>query len=243
MVKSADRTLDVFELFARERQPLSLSEIARGLKTPLSSSFNLVRALEERGFLYGVGGSRRVYPTRKMFGITRTIAAAEPWIAQIEPKLAALRDATRETTILGRRQDDRAIYLAVLEGPQNIRYSAEAGDLKPLHASAIGKALLSAAPIGERMEVVARLTLDARTNATITSRQELLDDLELSARRNHALTRGENVPDVMALAMAVRFGGDLYAIAVAGPMHRMAEKIHEHERHLGGICAQMARAA
>ena len=36
------------------------------------------------------------------------------------------------------------IYLQVLESPHPIRYSARPGDLKQLHSSAIGKAMLGA---------------------------------------------------------------------------------------------------
>jgi DNA-binding IclR family transcriptional regulator len=237
-VKSAGRVLDVFELFARERQPLTLAELARALNTPLSSCFNLVRALEARGFLYGVGNRRQVYPTRKMFELARSIVGAEPWIAQLEPKLAALRDATRETIILGRRQADRAVYVLVLEGPQNIRYSANAGDLKPLHASAVGKALLSAIDPKERGAIVDRLALEPRTEATIVDRLHFGEDLALSAERGYAVTRGENVADVMAVAMPVRLGGHPYAIAVAGPMPRMTPRLDEHRRHLHRLCSE-----
>ncbi|MGH7880080.1 MAG: IclR family transcriptional regulator, partial [Candidatus Binataceae bacterium] len=160
MVKSADRTLDVFELFARERQPLLLTDIAEALGAPLSSCFNLIGALKERGFLYDTGHRRQVYPTRKMLELVTVTAAFEPWAMQIEPKLARLRDLTQETTILGRRQADEALYLAVFEGPQNIRYTAHAGDRKPLHSSSIGKALLCALEKNERDAVIGRLDLE-----------------------------------------------------------------------------------
>ena len=55
MVKTADRTLEVFELFAQERQPLSLSDIARLLQIPISSCHDLVRTLQARGYLYELG--------------------------------------------------------------------------------------------------------------------------------------------------------------------------------------------
>jgi len=76
-VKSASRTLDVFELFAREQRPLTLSEVATALDAPLSSCFNLVRALKGRGFLFGVGPRRQIYPTRKMYDVASAIAASE----------------------------------------------------------------------------------------------------------------------------------------------------------------------
>ena len=240
-VKTAGRTVELFELFARAKTPLSLSEMARALGAPPSSCFNLVRALEARGYLYGMAG-RRIYPPRKLASIGGAITAGEPWMERFEPRLMALRDATQETTILGKRQGDRAIYLAVFEGPQNVRYSAQVGELKPLHSSSIGKALLSALDRADREASVARLSLDARTGATITDRAALLADLDRCATRGVAETRGENVPDVMAIARPVRLDDDLYAIAVAGPMPRMIAHVAQHQAHLAAICADIAVA-
>ena len=82
-VKSASRTLDVFELFAREQRPLTLSEVAAALDAPLSSCFNLVRALKGRGFLFGVGPRRQIYPTREMYDVASAIAASDPWLRRL----------------------------------------------------------------------------------------------------------------------------------------------------------------
>ncbi len=238
-VKTAGRTVELFELFALEQAPLSLTDTARALRAPLSSCFNLVRALERRGYLYGLSG-RRIYPTRKLLDLGRSISAGEPWMQRFEPKLAALREATQETAILGKRQDDKAIYLAVVEGPQNVRYSAQAGDLKPLHSSSIGKALLISMARAEREALVARLPLEARTPNSITDPAALLSNLEECERRGFTETRGENVADVMAIAMPVRLGGDVYAIAVAGPMHRMLANVDRHRGQLAGTCSELA---
>lgn len=235
-VKSASRTLDVFELFAREQRPLTLSEVAAALGAPSSSCFNLVRAMKGRGFLFGVGPRRQIYPTRKMYDVASAIAASEPWLRRIMPKLEVLRDQTQETAILGKEQGGRVIYLAVLEGPQNIRYTARPGDLKPLHSSSIGKALLSAMTPAARAEILAKLTLEPMTAATITDHAALVEELDRCAANKFAITRGENVADVMAVARPVKFAGDTYGIAVAGPMHRMTGPIDDHQSRLAEIC-------
>jgi DNA-binding IclR family transcriptional regulator len=241
-VKTAGRTIDVFEAFARERTPLSLSDLARTISTPVSSCFNLVRALEARGYLYAVGARPQIYPSRKLFEVASAIIANEPWMKRLEPVLAALRQETEETIILGKRQNDRALYLAVFEGSRTIRYTANVGDLKPLHSSSIGKALLSALEPAERASVVGRLPLAAITAATVTDGAALLAELEASARRGYAETRGENVADVMAIAQPVRLGREAYAIAIAGPMHRMLAEAEQHRARLCAACARIAAA-
>lgn len=238
-VKSAGRTMELFEAFAKSQTPLSLSEIARALGAPASSCFNLIRALEGRGYLY-LAEPRRLYPTHRLYEVARIIAAREPWIDLLEPVLTDLRDQTRETVILGKRQGDRVIYLEVFEGPQTIRYSARSGDLKPLHSSSIGKALLGTLEPSDLDKLLKSLPLKQVTKATITNRQKLIADLERSRRRGFFMTVGENVADVTAVAAGLRLNFELYGIAIAGPMSRMREKLSMHISALKVACASIA---
>jgi len=243
VVKSADRTLDIFELFARERQPLLLTDISRGLDAPLSSCFNLIAALKTRGYIYDIGQGRQFYPTRKMLELGGLIAANEPWAMLLETRLARLRDETQETTILGRLQGLEVVYLAVLEGQQNIRYTAYAGDRKPLHASSIGKALLSVLEPVKRAACIKSIVLDKRTPATITSRKALELELAEAAERGYAITRGENVVDVMAIATPLKLGNETYAIAIAGPLSRMENAVDRRIEQLLAFGGEMSKAA
>lgn len=231
--------MELFEAFAKAQTPLSLSEIARALGAPASSCFNLIRALEARGYLYFVE-PRRLYPTHRLFEVARTIAAQEPWIDLLEPVLTDLRDETGETVILGKRQANRVIYLEIFEGPQTIRYSARAGDLKPLHASSIGKALLGMLEPADLVKLLKNLPLKQVTKSTITNRQKLIADLERSRRRGFYMTVGENVTDVSAIATGLPLNSDVYGIAIAGPMSRMRENLTEHVAALKTASASIA---
>ncbi len=241
-VKSAGRTIDLFEAFARAQAPLTLSELARALNAPASSCFNLVRALEARGYLYAVR-SKRLYPTRRLFAVASAIAVAEPWLIRLEPILTRLRDATRETVILGKRDGDHIVYLDVLEGPQTIRYSARAGDLKPLHSSSIGKAALATLDDAELAPLLAGLPMPRVTPATIVDPEALAADLARGRRRGYFVTRGENVADVAAIATAIKVDEEIYGVAVAGPMQRMIDALERHVATLAVARAELAAAA
>ncbi|MBI3797824.1 MAG: IclR family transcriptional regulator, partial [Deltaproteobacteria bacterium] len=219
------------------------SELARALHAPPSSCFNLIRALQARGYLYSVQPRRQLYPTRRLFDVARAIVAGEPWMARVEPVLTQLRDQTHETIILGKRQGDRVVYLQVIEGPQSIRYTARAGDLKPLHSSAIGKALLGALTPAKLAELLKQLPTERVTTVTITDRSELLANLEQGRQQGYFVTRGENVADVMAVAATVQLDGDVYGIAVAGPIHRMESDLTKHVSALTAARAIMADLA
>ena len=218
--RSSLRSLEVFEALRAARRPLSLSELARLTDIPVSTCHGVMRALEQRGFLYVVSG-REVYPTRRLWDLADEIRAHDPIALRLEPALAALRDETDETVILGTRQADAVLYLLVLEGTQSIRYSSRAGERKPLHSSAIGKVVLGSLPPEELERWLAGHPLERVTERTITSARKLRKDLEQSRQRGWYVTRGENVSDVMALAAPLRLGGTLMGVALAGPVHRM----------------------
>ena len=77
-MKSASRTFDLFETFARMQAPITLSDLARQMKMPVSTCFNLVRTFEARGFLYSLGSRRGLYPTKRMLQLVTTIAQHDP---------------------------------------------------------------------------------------------------------------------------------------------------------------------
>lgn len=232
MSKNADRTLDLFEAFARTQRPLTLSELARELEVAPSSCFALIKALRERGYLYGVGDRRALYPTRRMLDQATAIAASEPHVRRLLPRLAALREETAETVILGRRDKDAVVYLHVCESPQTVRYTARTGDVKPLHSSAIGKVVLASLPTGERQALIQGLERTRFTPSTICAAAALASDIEAGLRRGYQMTRGENVADVMGVAMPLAIGSDLLGVCIAGPMHRMEAR---HARHAAAL--------
>lgn len=218
--RSSLRSLEIFEAFRAARRPLSLSELARITDIPVSTCHGVMRSLEQLGYLYVVSG-RDVYPTRRLWELADDLRANDPVAQRLEPALAALRDETDETVILGTRQGDAVLYLLVLEGRQSIRYSSRAGELKPLHSSSIGKVLLAGLEPAQLELWLDTHPLPRVTPNTQTNARRLRADLRAGLERGWQATRGENVADVMAIAAPLRTGATGLGVAIAGPMHRM----------------------
>ena len=239
-VPAAARTLDVLETFRGARRPLSLSELARLARIPVSTCHALVRTLEQRGFLY-YPSQREAYPTRKLLELARDLDAHDPIVARLAPTLAALRDATRETVILGMRQGDAALYLLVLDSPHIVRYTAHAGEFKPLHSSSTGKCFLGLMDDDELDAWLRSHALARVTPGTITSARALKRNVQESRASGCYVTRGENVADVMAVAAPVKAGSAQLAIAVAGPLHRMEAQVAKHSERLLATVREIER--
>ena len=224
-MRTVDRTLEIFEAFAEAKRPLSLSELARMINMPVSSCHGLLRTLQKSGYMFALEVRRRYYPTRRLFEVGAALAAHDPIADRLIPVMEKIREETNETILLGQRQDDHIVYLHVLESSQMIRYAAPIGALKPLPSTGIGKAFLGELSDDELAAYLSKIDLVQITPSTIVNREQLLADVQRSRKRGYFVTRGENIPDVMAIARAFEMEGEHLAIAVAGPIHRLEPKI------------------
>jgi len=224
-VRTADRTLDIFESFARRQRPITVSELARELSLPTSTCFGLVRTLVDRGFLYYLRPRGPFYPTRRLGHVAEAIGQHDPIAQNVRPLLEALRDTTGETVILGKLQGLGVIYLEIVESKQAVRYTMTVGAVRELHASSIGKAILAAMDQEPRDRLLAKLKYPKITEHTIRNRAQYVKSLEEGRKRGYWTNVGESSPDVMGVALSVRIFGDLYGINIVGPRSRF-------ERHL-----------
>ncbi len=165
-VKTAGRTLSLFEAFYHRKTPMTLTQLANALDAPISSCHGLVHTLSSRGYLYTSEQTRSIYPTKRLSKIAREIAGHDPILENVGPILTALRDATVETVLLGRRMNDGVLYLEAFEGSHTVHYSARSSDIKPLHSSAIGKALLGRLDPAALADTLSRLDMARYTPHT-----------------------------------------------------------------------------
>ncbi len=227
-VKTAARTLSLFEAFADDQTPLPLSNLAKRIDTPVSSCHALIKTLQALGYVYVLEQKKRVYPTKRLLQVAQAIATHDPLLESVSPVLHELRDELGETVILGKRQGDAVVYLDVIEGTHTVRYAARPGDAKPLHSSAIGKAMLGQETDQTLQALLEQLPLTPATGRTLTDRHQLMDDIVESSRRGYFITRGENVDDVMAIAIARQVYGETLGVAIAGPMERMSRQLEHY---------------
>lgn len=240
-VIAVERVIAIFEAFQLSQRPLSLTDLAEAVDIPKSTCHAIVATLTARGYLYSLTRPRSLYPTKRLYDVARDILEKDPFIERTTPVLERLRDTARETVILGKRQGDSVVYLQVVESAHSIRYSAKPGDIKPLHSSSIGKALLGSLKEPELRAWVEGRPLAAVTGATITDPEALVSDILQSRRAGYFQTRGENVGDVWAVAAFFTLNNETLAVAVAGPRHRMEASLAECAQLLVATCSFITR--
>ncbi len=228
LVKSAVRTIALFNVFAEAKRTLSLAELSEAMQAPKSSCHELIQTLAHLGYITVIDGGRSYYPSRRFYDMAEQINSYNPLKQKIHDSLRALRDATGETVFIGKLQGVGVVYLEVFDGTHTVRYTARSGDFKTIHASALGKALLASLGEEERSQLIAEMKLKRFTENTITSKKALLEDLARGTEQGIYTTVGEHVPDVMGIAIPVPLRGQPYAIGMAGPVSRMQKKQKEY---------------
>ncbi len=78
------------------------------------------------------------------------------------------------------------------------------------------------------------------TANSITARDVLEADLEMGRRRGFFVTRGENVLDVMGMAIAIDTGTGPVGVAVAGPLNRMEDNFERNSLLLVELSRELA---
>ncbi|KWR87036.1 IclR family transcriptional regulator [Cupriavidus sp. IDO] len=239
-VKTALRVIEIIEIYAREGRSLTLTELAKLLGAPMSSCLGLIRTLVSLGYLYETGRRQGYYPTSRLLSIAQRISRNDPLLERVQPVLEALRDATGETVIFGKLQEDgRVLYLEVRESANPVRYTATPGEVRDAHINSIGRAILGAMSAEARDGILDKLAFTPRTPRTVKSRAALASELQRWQEQGWYPNFGESFPDLGAIAVPVMFGNVAYGISVAGPIHRVEANVDAIVKALRGAGASL----
>lgn len=146
IVKSANRAIEVFELFYREKRPLSMKEISQSLGYPASSTMYLLKSLSAAGYLNYNKIHRNYFPTSRLRTLSSWIDGYLPDNAEITDVMRHLRLHFGETVAIGVRNDLNLQYLKAFESDYPLRYNIREGGQRPLIEAAMGWAIMSNLP-------------------------------------------------------------------------------------------------
>jgi DNA-binding IclR family transcriptional regulator len=244
MSKIVERTLDVFEMFAAEKRPLSLTDMARLLDIPISSCHDVVQALETRGYLYETAPRAGFYPTRRLQGIASIIAAHDSVVLRAEALMTKIRDELGETVALAKATGMQVRYLLVLEPEHPIRFSVTAGsEIRSLYATSAGKAFLGTLPAGALKAHLRSVELKPMTGKTITSKSKLMADIAEAKARGWFVNREESLEGVVTVSSVFVWHTSVHVVTIAGPSDRMESKLKVAAQRVLDACKVLGESA
>jgi IclR family acetate operon transcriptional repressor len=223
---SVQTTLNVLE-YVSERQPVGVSEVARGLNIPKSSAQRALTALSEAGWIRKVDESvlaRWVLTPRAL--IVGSQAGGEGGLTAVaRPAMEHLRTQTQETINLLVRDGDFMVIVERVESPHMLRSAYPLGMRAAMTACSGGKAFLTALPHDQVTEIISH-------ELPTTDQPGMWEELDQARARGFAMNdnaRGFAVddeglaPDISAVAAVIFDARNLpvAAISVTVPSQRM----------------------
>ncbi|WP_413378072.1 IclR family transcriptional regulator [Alkalihalobacillus sp. 1P02AB] len=222
---SAERTLEILELFTINQRELSVPQMAELLDKPTSSVYRHLRVLKEKGFV--TEQSNGFYRLGYRFLELATIVKSYSSISEISlPYMRELTRETGETSILTVRSDLNVVSLEVVSSHEPVNVSSEQGKIIPLYGGASSKPLLAYADESVLDELFDKDIVQKHTDKTITNKGEL--KRELADIRENGYSTSDEELDIGVYAIGVPIqDANNYTVAtlsIAGPRERMLQK-------------------
>ena len=142
-VKSAARTLEVFELFSERRCPLRLHDIHSALGYPQSSTTNLLKGLVMTGYLNYNRATRAYLPTNRVTFLGGWLVSFLYGQGGYQDLLEELLKKTDETVALATQNDLYIQYVRIRTPEHEFKLAPPEGTMRLLTNSSAGFALLS----------------------------------------------------------------------------------------------------
>ena len=241
-VKSAVRVLKVLEYFDSVRRSAGVTEVARELKFPASSTTGLLQSLVDIGYL--IQDAKRMYrPTPR---VTLLGSWIDPQLAPDGPVISMMNElgaATGEVIILGIPSGITVRYIHVVPATKPMRLHAGPGDVRPIALSGIGRLFLAQMSDEEVRQVVFRHNAAQQEDASRLSYPAVRRDIEGIRAMGYSvsLDRISEGAGLVCLPLPPRPEAGPMAVAVAGLSSRIrsnsemiASRIADSiRRHLG----------
>ncbi|MEM6389612.1 MAG: HTH-type transcriptional regulator BhcR [Pseudomonadota bacterium] len=221
-VKSLDRAMAILDDLS-QHQGRGLSEIADGLGQSAATVYRVLVTLEARSIVEFDPVEQLWWIGPQAFVIGARFLRRTAMLDRARPILRALMMETGETANLGVARGAEVLFVAQIETHESIRAFFPPGTLSPLHASGIGKVLLSQMQDEEIARLMAahppeRFTINTRTDFDL-----LAEDLAQIRERGYAIDNEEKTLGMRCIAAPVfdAFGQAVAGISVSGPTPRI----------------------
>lgn len=233
-LRSPSRLLKILHVMAEgQGEPRTLARISTALGAPKTSTFSLLRALCQDGYLQMRGSSYVLGDAS--FALASLISAARGPAADVErlpglaePFIQQLAERSGETVFISAltRERDEAVYIARAESKHPIRFMANVGERRPLYSSSGGRALLAYLPPEEQEAYIAQFKPRKTARNTSIDARALRSMIATTRKTGVATTSNDTHVGVSAWASPIfsRDGRAVAALIIAAPSERSEPK-------------------
>jgi DNA-binding IclR family transcriptional regulator len=246
IVNSVGKALRILECFTPQQGDLNLTQLSQILGIPKSTLLNLIKTLEDAGYLYRQKNFQNYRLGFKLMELGYNVRSTLPVIQLAVPVMEELQVATGEIVYLTSHLNGRVLYLeCIYPSKRSIAYSVF-GKTLPMHCTGCGKAMLAYMSDFMVDEIIAKWGMPRFTINTITEPVKLKNALAYYRELGYAVDNEEESHNVKCVAMPIRGqqGCVAGALSISGPVLSMTdEKIKSFTNLLAKSCGILAQYA
>lgn len=176
MNQSIKKAFEILSFVVENPEKMSLSEMSASLRMNKTTLYRFLSTLESLDIL-----SRKdehYVPGIKLFELGSKVPVKQLIVARVHPVLSRLTAEVNETVNLAELRSNRVFYLDKTESLRSLQIQTSVGSYIALHATALGKSILSILPEALRESIIRQLDFEVRTPNTITEPAELRTQVE-----------------------------------------------------------------
>lgn len=241
--QSLERGLRLVETVALNGARTSLAEAARRTGLHRSTAHHLLQTLVSLGYLRQDADTRAYELAAKPFQITGRTWSPEQLAAIAQSSLAELTRRSGEGSSFSVYRDGAVTVVAKREHDGPVRVVQDVGARRPLHCTAVAKAILPWLPAPELAGLLARMRFERHTPKTIVTRAAFEGELRRIRSAGYATDDEEHIEGIRCIAMPVfgHTGQVLGSLCTLGPKSRMTyQKLRELRQPLAELSRQMS---
>jgi len=133
-----EKGLDVLELLATAKTPMTLSQISSRLDRSVSELFRMVQVLETRGYVAASLRGEGFELTNKLFSLGISRGPNQNLLASALPLMQSMSEQTRQACHLAIASDDNMVVIARIEAPGDVGFTVRVGYQRKLLKSNSG---------------------------------------------------------------------------------------------------------
>jgi DNA-binding IclR family transcriptional regulator len=237
-VTTADRLLEVLNLFTRERSDWSVEEAAKAIKTPTSTTYRYFKSLTKSGLLGTFGGARYVLGPA-IIRLDRQLRLTDPLVlaARFQMDRIAESVANRGVVFMCRLFDDHVMCVSQASaGDLPFAISYERGRPMPLFAGSASRVILAHLP-DRKIRSLYRLHGREFSKHIGTNWTEAREQLKTVREQGGFTTVGEIDPGMRGISVPITSNGAVVgSLNVAGPRQGFTTAA------IGGLLEELTQA-
>jgi len=224
-VQSVKRAMAILEELATEKEGLGVTELAKRINLHKSTVHRLLNTLLDMGYVEQNVSSEKYRLGMKLLFLGGAILERMDIRHEAQDLLKELSQKVNETVHLVVPDGYGAVYIDKIDSNKTIRMYSQIGRIAPLHASAVGKAILAYSD-DKFIKEVLKKGLEKFTPNTIIEPDKLLQHLKKIREQGFSIDDEENEEGIRCVAAPVfdYRGKVIGAISVSGPTVTVTQK-------------------